>query len=363
MLARSIIYAAVLAGCAPTAWANTAVVDVYGITNLETSLPSHATVSIAADISTSFFTSDPTYIPLLDVSSTSGIAAQISGSGYTASANTTFGSNHAYASASAFPSTALGASGFSGWYDQVTINGGVGTGTAQFTVQLNGTADVGAFAGGLAYTLGTSSVHPSQLTSNLPTFNVLSSPLSWPMDAVNPIATYLLGASPFNDTSVLFSNTPTSSLTDGIPSLEDPGMTLGGDVGMVFPAYDLVLTPGTEQNVSVTLQGTLNFTYGESFYLISGMGASVMGDGLESFCAFPTAIGDTCNPLVKDGTGATTLDFSNSANLVNIALPQGATASFASGETYNVTSVPEPAEWLMLLAGLGLVGWRTRRHS
>ncbi|ODU02847.1 MAG: hypothetical protein ABS89_05330 [Thiobacillus sp. SCN 63-1177] len=64
-----------------------------------------------------------------------------------------------------------------------------------------------------------------------------------------------------------------------------------------------------------------------------------------------------------DGTGATILDFSHSANLVNIALPEGATASFASGNVYNVTAVPEPDAWLMLLAGLGLIGWRARRRA
>jgi hypothetical protein len=84
------------------------------------------------------------------------------------------------------------------------------------------------------------------------------------------------------------------------------------------------------------------------------------GDAFVTFCDF--SIGD-CTAPTKDGTGATTLDFSNSANLINIALPEGATASFASGTAYNVTAVPEPGEWLMLLAGLGLVGWRTRRKA
>ena len=130
---------------------------------------------------------------------------------------------------------------------------------------------------------------------------------------------------------------------------------------MGFPAYDLILTPGVGQSINITLHGTLNFTYGESFYLIGGLGASVLGEGLESFCEFD--IGGACATILKDGTGATTLDFSNSANLINIALPEGATASFASGAAYNVTAVPEPAEWLMLLAGLGLVGWRAQSRA
>jgi hypothetical protein len=131
---------------------------------------------------------------------------------------------------------------------------------------------------------------------------------------------------------------------------------------MGFPTYDLVLAPGGGQSVNITLHGTLTFTYDEAFYLIGGLGVNVFGDGLESFCAFPT-IGDTCTAPTKEGTGATTLDFSSSANPINIALPEGANASFASGATYNVTTVPEPGEWLMLLAGLGLVGWRTRRKA
>lgn len=278
--------------------------------------------------------------------------------GYTASASTTLGSNRAYASANATPSNILSAGGFSDWYDQVTITGGTGTSTAYFTVQLDGTVDVGAFGGGLGYTLGTSSLHPSQLASNTLTFNTPGS-YAWPMDAVNPIATYQLGASPYNDTSILFPTTSSAPTGGIIPSI-DPGLPTGGNTGTGFPTPDRILTPGSGQAIHVTLQGTLTFTYGESFYLMSGLGVTILGEGIDSFCNFST--GD-CTAPPKDGTGASTLDFSNSANLVNIALPEGASANFASGTAYNVTAVPEPGEWAMLLAGLGLVGWRARRKT
>lgn len=348
--------AAALIACSTPAWAATSNVDVYGQLDVSVdtiSLPTHETYSAAADI---FF--DPTYTPLIDATTSAGLTAQISGTTYSASASTTQGSNHAYVQASSFPTGAFGATSFSGWYDQVTITGGTGAGTAQFSVQLSGTVDVGAIAGGIGYGLSASSVHPTQLTSDV-IVDVVSTPTNpWFLDSnqVTPITTYMIGASPYNDTAILFPSEPPT--LPGIPAVEDPSNLLGGEpIDPVVP--DLVLTPGAAQSVNVTLHGTLNFTYGEGFYLIGGLNATLLDTS--PFLAF--CISECPPPPAIDGTGATTLDFSNSANLVNIVLPEGATASFASGNAYNVTSVPEPGEWLMLLAGLGLVGWRTRRKA
>lgn len=345
-LRLSLIAAALMASTTPT-WAATA------------SLPTYETYAAADDFTNNFFGSSAGLIPQSSITTTPGAVASITqfsdvpiSNPYTASASTNLGSNHVFAQASAFPSGAFGAASFSGWYDQVTISGGTGMGTAQFTVQLSGTVDVGAIAGVLGYTLGTSTVHPSQLTSTLNAFMIAPPP--WPMDAVNPIATYLLGASPYNDTSILSAPLPPG----GIPSINDPSLSLG-DAAMGFPTPDLILTPGAGQNVNVTLHGTLNFAYGEAFYLIGGLNT-----GLFNAAPFITFCSAECPPPPTiDGTGATTLDFSSGANLVGIALPEGATASFASGNAYNVTAVPEPAEWLLLLAGLGLVGWRARRRA
>lgn len=322
-------------------------------------LPTQQTYSAAADIGSNIFTYDPPYTPLASISTTPGVPASIAGSHYAASANTTFGNNHAYAQASTFPAGVLGAASFSGWYDQVTITGGTGTGNAKFIVHLSGVVDVGANIGGMGYTLSTSSLHPSQLTSDLSYFNVLTGiQPNWIY--ATPITFYLIGTSPYRDTSILFPANASVSPgnTAGIPSIVDGG-PLGGDMG--FPKPDLILTPGAGQLIDVTLSGSLNFTYGEAFYLIGGLGTTVIGGDALPFCGF--AIGDSCIPPLKDGTGPTTLDFSNSASLINIAFPYGATASFASGASYNVTTVPEPGEWMMLLSGLGLVSWAARRRA
>jgi hypothetical protein len=36
---------------------------------------------------------------------------------------------------------------------------------------------------------------------------------------------------------------------------------------------------------------------------------------------------------------------------------------FASVTAYNLTAIPEPGEWLTMLAGLGRIGWRMRHKA
>lgn len=356
---RSIALAVSLLGCTHSVWAATSNVDVYGIFSMSVDQPTFGTYSAAAEVAADFFTG----INISQYSNTtvSGASASITSispipvsNPYTASASTTLGSNHAYAQGSVLPLGSLGVGSFSGWYDQTTITGGTGPGTMQFTVQLNGIVDAGVLAGIASYGLYASNIHPALLANDLVVTSTASPTDPWFLSAsgVTPISSYSIGASPYNDTSILFGSvTPPLQDPSGIPALESPTQLIN---------VDQVFAPGAGQSVNVTLTGTFDFTYGKAFYLIGGMGATVV-DGLGTFCAFD--ISGTCTTPSVDGTGATTLDFANSANLVSIVLPQGATASFASGETYNVTAVPEPAEYLMLLAGLGLVGWRVRRRS
>lgn len=345
MQIRLLTLTAALVVCSNSAWA-------------VESLPTYETYSAAADISANFFNGTG-YTPQVSISTAPGVTASIAGSDYTASASTTLGSNHAYAQASTFPTGVLGAASFSGWYDQVTITGGTGTGSAQFTVQLNGTVDVGAIAGVVGYGLVASSVHPAILgTDVILDSGTATAPWFIIAEQVTPVIGYSIVVSPYNNPdqiSGLFG--PSPHLGDGIPSVPD----LPSEEPLPGFPPDLVLTPGAGQTVAITLTGTLTYTYGEAFYLIGSLGTNLLNlDAFQPFCSFD--LDCPPNPPI-DGTGPTTLDFSNSANLINIALPEGAIASFASGTGYNVTTVPEPGEWLMLLTGLGLVGWASRRRT
>lgn len=330
--------------------------DVYGIIS---SNPTSGVYSAAADISANLLSETP-FVPTISVTETAAQTAAIALANYSGQAKTTLGNNHAYAQSNGFNNGAFGVNSFSGWYDQVTITGGTGTGTVQFSVQLTGVASVGEFAGGAAYGLFASDLHPTQLIDTVNIVDTVLAPTApWALDApigysdlpeVTTITSYAIGASNYNDPSIMFTTTP--------PELQ---LTGPGEVGI--PSNDppqayvnLVLTPGADQAVNVTLSGSLTFTYGEAFYLIGALETGIY-DGLGAFAVFG-------NPSpTPDGTGPTTLDFFNSAHLNTVVLPQGASFASASGAAYNVTAVPEPGEWVLMLAGLGLIGWRARRRA
>lgn len=330
--------AAVLTTCATPVLAATSNVDMHGIMNMSTGLPTHDVFSQAGAVD--LLAPPAPTISEYQETFASGNTVAISNTGYSASASATLGSNHAYASYNGAVPRGFVIGG-SNWFDQVTITGGTGAGTASVTVQVNGTATVGASGGLFNYQLGTRTTHPYTIDSSITTDAIflLPSPYQDPF-SISPVVEHSIEFRPFTNP------TPTILPCGGIPSIDPTDACLGA------PLYDQTLGTGNH-SISLTLTGTIQFTYGEAFYLIGQMGAGT-GGGF----AF-TVFGD---PMPEpDGSGATTLDFSNSANLVNIGLPEGATASFASGASYNVTAVPEPAEWAMLLAGLGLVGWRVHR--
>jgi hypothetical protein len=119
------------------------------------------------------------------------------------------------------------------------------------------------------------------------------------------------------------------------------------------PLYDETLGTG-EHAFTVTLTGEILFTYGESFYLLGGTGVAA-GEAL-TFGAFN--IGDPQNGQAPEGAGPTEVSLTSSLTLT---LPDGATLSSASGYLYGAAPVPEPADWMLMLAGLGLTGVVARR--
>ena len=249
-----------------------------------------------------------------------GLASVNDNLGGAATASTGYGDNHAYASYANTDTDSVASAAASLWYDQITITGGSGTGTAMLNASLNGTANVGAPDGAAFYVLGTSAVNPMTLTSSTISFNSVSLPLSVDTSQLTTVASYAVG-------------------TQGAAT------ACTSQLGNTCPAFNQVLGAGAGQTIQANLSGSFTFTYGQSFYLIGLLGTGVMNS----------------QPSISPTT--TTFDFSHTGLLNQIVLPQGAILSDASGTIYNVAAVPEPAEWLTLVAGLALVGWANRRRA
>lgn len=253
-------------------------------------------------------------------STPNGLASVNDGQGGAAVASTDYGANHAYASYTNTDLSSVASAAASLWYDQITITGGTGTGTATLKSTLNGTADVGVPEGTAAYVLGTTTINPATMASSTISFNSVSLPLNLDTSQLTTVASYVVGT---------------------------PGAAAActSQLGTTCPTFNQILGTGTGQAIQANPTGSFSFTYGQPFYLVGLLGAGVSQN-------FSTA---TAAP--------TTFDFSNTGLLNQIVLPQGATLSDASGTTYNVAAVPEPAEWLTLVAGLGLIGLVALRRA
>jgi hypothetical protein len=209
----------------------------------------------------------------------------VSGTGYTASAQTDYGINQA---TSGTTSNTLAYAG-SLWWDQYTISGGSGTGTAGFTAALDGSLASSGLAGaGVGYAL--------VISSSLPT-------------------SYSI------DFSTLTATNTSTWLNTQLAAFE------ASTGAVVLASYVDGVALGADKLINQSFAGNFDFTYGTSFYI----GAVL---------------------LTGAGGNSGTSDFFNTATF-NLGLSGGDTVVMAS-------SVPEPGEWAMLLAGLGLIGLRLK---
>lgn len=210
----------------------------------------------------------------------------VSAARYAASAHSDYGVNQASSS------TKPGASAYAGslWWDQYTISGGVGTGSAGYSAALAGNmSSAASAAAGVGYVLMVSSVMPSVVGLDFSSL-VVGNTLSW--------------------------------LDGQLGALSAGSTVLGSYVDGVF--Y------GPDKAFAQAYTGTFEFTYDSPFYI---------------------------SALLVTGAGGSSGRASTSGTAVfNLAPDFGDVVTVAS-------AVPEPGQSALLLAGIGLVAWRVRRHA
>lgn len=124
----------------------------------------------------------------------------------------------------------------------------------------------------------------------------------------------------------------------------------GNMVGFAYGSS--VVAPHIPSGTSTT--GSIDWTYEVRMQPVNGRIYT-----LAALLALNSSISDL--PLIS-GTDTTPfgssgeVDFNSTAALTEVVLPAGVSFTSAAGAAYNVTVVPEPQTWAMLLAGLGLVG-------
>lgn len=141
--------------------------------------------------------------------------------------------------------------------------------------------------------------------------------------------------------------------------------------------YDSPMSPGTAISAGAANQVAGTLTAGALSQLVPGFSAS---DNFNNFQAFDNSLGlDTSSFSVVDWELATGPLSGYTNPLINISVPNGEAAGSifvaltdqgnstvwtrAGGVNgAGTTSVPEPSTWVLLLAGLGLLGWTTTRR-
>ena len=147
------------------------------------------------------------------------------------------------------------------------------------------------------------------------------------------------------------------------------------------PAYDLFSgDAGGTLNVQVfNLDDTIEYWWGESFesrrtqegFAIVGEDSTGRdrddGPGTSFMSvAFDVVAGQRYSLVSALRVGAddnASVDFYGTASLASILVTPGMNLAIGSGTTYAVAAIPEPQTYVLLLAGLGVVGWAARRRQ
>ena len=147
------------------------------------------------------------------------------------------------------------------------------------------------------------------------------------------------------------------------------------------PAYDL-FSGGADGSLSVQmfdLDTIITYTWGEDGNL-SEEGFAIVGErhnneGRDwdegpgsSFMSvvFDVVAGHRYSLVSRLDVSAddnASVDFYGTASLESILVTPGMNLDVGSGTTYAVAAIPEPETYALLLAGLGLVGWASRRRN
>lgn len=127
--------------------------------------------------------------------------------------------------------------------------------------------------------------------------------------------------------------------------------------------FNLQFSSGLLQIINVSIDPRWNFTSGNKTGTLDNIAGTLTG---LAFGTFPSTTDDNFGiasitfKALQAGQGAVTVTGGEFAARVNNVSGSKILPAFDSA-TIQVSAVPEPQTWAMLMAGLGLMGWRMRK--
>lgn len=126
--------------------------------------------------------------------------------------------------------------------------------------------------------------------------------------------------------------------------------------------FNLEFDPTLLQLTGVVIDSRWTFTSGNKVGVLDAVAGTVTG---LAFGTFPATTDDAFNiaqlTFKSLGAGNTLVSITGGEIAAKVNGLAGAKI-LPAFEAANVSMVPEPEQWAMMLAGLGLVGWKLRKH-